>query len=89
MEIILLLLGNKRGDSEQHECFHWYYLHHPIQLFPSNKHTDVQQGRRLVKDSTHFSSISSSFIYKKNRTRHHDASDTYIILKNNLILLET
>ena len=36
MEIILLLLGNKQGDSEQHKCFHWYYLHHPIQLFPSN-----------------------------------------------------
>ena len=40
------------------DVFHWSYLHHPIQS--SNKHTDVQQGRRLVKASTHFSYRSSS-----------------------------
>ena len=40
------------------DVFHWSYLHHPIQS--SNKHTDAQQGRRLVKASTHFSYRSSS-----------------------------
>ena len=34
MEIILLLLGDKRGDSEQHEYFHWSLFitpsNHPI-----------------------------------------------------------
>ena len=92
MEIILLLLDNKRGDSEQHVCFSLVLFAPPHPTLPipsSNKHTAVQQGRRLVKDSTHFYSGSSSFIYKKSRTHHHDASDTYIILKNNLILLET
>ena len=36
MEIILLLLGTKWGNSEQHECFSLVFIHHPIQLFPSN-----------------------------------------------------
>ena len=36
MEIILLLLGKKQGDSEQHKCFSLVFIHHPIQLFPSN-----------------------------------------------------
>lgn len=66
MEIILLLLGDKQGDSEQHGCFSLVFIHHPIQS--SNKHTAVQQGRRLVKASTHFSFGSSSFIYKKSDT---------------------
>lgn len=35
MEIILLLLGNKRGDNGQHGCFSLVFTHHPIQLFPS------------------------------------------------------
>lgn len=92
MEIILLLLGNKRGDSKQHGCFSLVLFTPPHSTLPiqsSNKHTAVQQGRRLVKASTHFYSGSSSLYIKKNRTRHLDASDTYIILKNNLILLET
>lgn len=91
MEIILLLLGNKQGDSEQHGCFSLVLFAPPHSTRPiqsSNKHTAVQQGRRLVKDSTHFYSASSLYI-KKNRIRHLDASDTHIILKNNLILLET
>ena len=36
MEIILLLLGEKQGVSEQHKCFSLVFIHHPIQLFPSN-----------------------------------------------------
>ena len=83
MEIILLLLGEKQDDSEQHEYFHWYYSHHHI--LSSNKHTAVQQGRRLVKDSTHFSSGVSHLYIKKNRTRHLDASDP-LPLNTNLII---
>ena len=68
MEIILLLLGNKQGDSEQHGCFSLVLFapsHSTLPIQSSNKHTTVQQGRRLVKASTHFSYSSSSFIYKK------------------------
>ena len=36
MKIILLLLDEKQGDSEQHGCFSLGFIHHPIQLFPSN-----------------------------------------------------
>lgn len=40
MKIILLLLGNKWGDSEQHECFSLVlFITHTIQS--SNKHTTV------------------------------------------------
>ena len=73
------------------DVFHWYYLHHPIQLFPSNHPINTRQFAITTEiegfDTLLFWRIS--FIYKKSRTRHLDASDTYIILKNNLILLET
>ena len=58
MEIILLLLGNKRGDSIQHGCFSLVLFtpsHSTLPIQSSNKHTAVQQGRRLVKASTHCS----------------------------------
>ena len=48
MEIILLLLGNKQGDSEQHGCFSLVLFTPPHSTLPiqsSNKHTAVQQGR--------------------------------------------
>ena len=68
IEIILLLLGDKWGNSEQHGCFSLVLFTPPHSTLPiqsSNKRTTVQQGRRLVKDSTHFSSSLISFIYKK------------------------
>ena len=68
------------------DVFHWYYLHHPIQLFPSNHPINTRQFAITTEiegfDTLLFWRIS--FIYKKSRTRHLDASDTYIILKNNL-----
>ena len=46
MEIILLLLGEKRGDSEQHGCFSLVLFtpsHSTLPIQSSNKHTAVQQ----------------------------------------------
>ena len=68
MEIILLLLGNKQGDSEQHGCFSLVLFTPPHSTLPiqsSNKHTAVQQGRRLMKASTHFYSGVSHLYIKR------------------------
>ena len=83
MEIILLLLGNKQGDSEQHGCF-------SLVLF-APPHPIIRQIRHRDGTPTPFTPIQFLHLLyiKKNRTRHLDASDTYIILKNNLILLKT
>ena len=80
MEIILLLLGDKRGDSEQHGCFSLVLFTSPSSYHPTNP-----SWSRWRTNFIHSNSLSLSHLYiKKNRTHHHDASDTYIILKNNL-----
>ena len=54
MEIILLLLGNKQGDSEQHGCFSLVLFTPPHSTLPiqsSNKHTTVcyYDGDRRIR----------------------------------------
>ena len=47
MEIILLLLGDKRGDYKQYGCFSLVLFtpsHSTLPIQSSNKHTAVQKG---------------------------------------------
>ena len=86
-EIILLLLGKKQGDSRQHKCFSLGFYPPPHSTLPiqsSNKHTAVQQGRRLVKASTHFySGVSHLYIKRVGHIITTHPTHT-LSLKNNL-----
>ena len=89
MEIILLLLGDKCGDSEQYECFSLAFIQHSANTTTSNHQINTRMFSKGegVMDSTHFSSIVSHLYIKKNRTRHLDASDP-LPLNTNLITIK-
>ena len=63
------------------DVFHYSYLHHPIHSF--NKHTTIYYCDGTIRIQHIFLLVHHHLYIKKNRTHHLDASDTYIILKNN------